>query len=349
LVAKTHPLQVGDRDLFCQTTVEAEDGGARFIAELDKSFKAHQDRHGYTHIGRDGKETFIPPKPDLIQAENEGIPLADLERHEEIADEVRYWLPGQPIPEGYGTIPGGDRLVRVVDDEQMNDLSADDTTFALDSDALILEDDELPGPTVVTTEGLELHVGGIYVTVAGRRVVLRAGGPDQDPQYPWTSDAGYSYNNEGECFTGLNERRTGMDLAQLLGRAGYATIQELRRMAAAGLIEPPDQRVTDNPDFVRLPHPRGTSVPLARAAPGPVPVIAGPEPAARHPPPDGDPPPAAAPPGENNAGPNRPPRLARRKPGAKLPKELAGENPPVYQGADEVLLKRIRTALRALR
>ena len=34
---------------------------------------------------------------------------------------------------------------------------------------------------------------------------------------------------------------------------------------------------------------------------------------------------------------------------AKLPKELAGEPAEVHQGTDEVLLKRIRTALRALR
>jgi hypothetical protein len=45
----------------------------------------------------------------------------------------------------------------------------------------------------------------------------------------------------------------------------------------------------------------------------------------------------------------RPPKLARRKPGAKLPKDLAGEPPPDPPAADEVLLKRIRTALRALR
>jgi hypothetical protein len=44
-----------------------------------------------------------------------------------------------------------------------------------------------------------------------------------------------------------------------------------------------------------------------------------------------------------------PPRLARRKPGAKLPKELAADPPPIHPGTDEVLLKRIRTALRALR
>jgi hypothetical protein len=192
-----------------------------------------------------------------------------------------------------------------------------------------------------------------------------------------------------ELLVHADGQRTPADLAQLLGRAGYAIIQELRRMAAAGLIEPPEQRAPEGPEFVRLPHPRGTAVPLARTASAGVPVISGPEPAARHPPPDGDPPPASAPPGENNAarpgennaappgennvappgennvappgennvappgennaGMNRPPRLARRKPGAKLPKEMAGESPPAHQGADEVLLKRIRTALRALR
>lgn len=152
-----------------------------------------------------------------------------------------------------------------------------------------------------------------------------------------------------ELLVHADGQRTPADLAQLLGRAGYAIIQELRRMAAAGLIEPPEQRAPDTPEFVRLPHPRGTSVPLSRTAPSSVPVISGPEASARHPPPDGDPPPAAASPGENNAGMNRPPRLARRKPGAKLPKEMVGESPPVHQGADEVLLKRIRTALRALR
>jgi hypothetical protein len=46
----------------------------------------------------------------------------------------------------------------------------------------------------------------------------------------------------------------------------------------------------------------------------------------------------------------RPPRLARRKPGAKLPKDMPADSTPViHSGADEVLLKRIRTALRALR
>ncbi|MBO3738319.1 DUF4388 domain-containing protein [Actinoplanes flavus] len=150
-----------------------------------------------------------------------------------------------------------------------------------------------------------------------------------------------------ELLVHADGQRTPADLAQLLGRAGYATIQELRRMAAAGLIELPETRAGDSPEFVRLPHPRGASAPVERTAPS-VPVISGvtsPEPTARHPPPNSDP--AAA--VESPTAANRPPRLARRKPGAKLPKELATDSPPVHQGTDEVLLKRIRTALRALR
>ncbi|GGN86569.1 hypothetical protein GCM10010112_68280 [Actinoplanes lobatus] len=153
-----------------------------------------------------------------------------------------------------------------------------------------------------------------------------------------------------ELLVHADGQRTPADLAQLLGRAGYATIQELRRMAAAGLIELPETRAADSPEFVRLPHPRGASAPVDRTAPA-VPVISGvkdPEATARHPPPNSDPPAAAAA-VESPTAANRPPRLARRKPGAKLPKELATDSPPVHQGTDEVLLKRIRTALRALR
>ncbi|BBH66624.1 hypothetical protein ACTI_33090 [Actinoplanes sp. OR16] len=172
-----------------------------------------------------------------------------------------------------------------------------------------------------------------------------------------------------ELLAHADGQRTPADLALLLGRAGYATIQELRRLAALGMIELPVVRV-ESTDFVRLPHPRGATVPVDRppAAPvsaPPVPVINGldqaasrsrppaPEPAhARAAPPrlESPPDPPPAPPlADHNGGLNRP-RLARRKPGAKLPKELAdAENPPVHQGTDEVLLKRIRTALRALR
>ncbi|HWS32406.1 MAG TPA: DUF4388 domain-containing protein [Actinoplanes sp.] len=142
-----------------------------------------------------------------------------------------------------------------------------------------------------------------------------------------------------ELLVHADGQRTPADLAQLLGRAGYAVIQELRRMAAGGLIEPPEVRVPEASEFVRLPHPRGGSVPRDRPAPVPVsPAPAGPSVHSV----------VETSPVDDNAGSNRP-RLARRKPGARLPKEVAGESPPLHPGTDEVLLKRIRTALRALR
>lgn len=202
-----------------------------------------------------------------------------------------------------------------------------------------------------------------------------------------------------ELLVHADGQRTPADLAQLLGKAGYATIQELRRLAALGLIELPEVR-GDKPEFVRLPRARGTAVnahrPVVRADAPAVPVISG----GRQPLPNGPVAgngtvtvpvlttapvsgsgraaapvsgsgrpaapgngggPAVAPGSEdpprqpaadditNHGTVYRPPRLARRKPGAKLPKEVAGDPPPVHTGTDEVLLKRIRTALRALR
>ena len=155
-----------------------------------------------------------------------------------------------------------------------------------------------------------------------------------------------------ELVVHADGQRTPADLAQLLGRAGYATIQELRRLAALGLIEPPDVREPENtkPDFVRLPRARGTAVDVHRPslADSPtVPIISGPRPA----PASGDPPAQALETDPATAhGPGyRPPRLARRKPGAKLPKEVAADTTQTHPGTDEVLLKRIRTALKALR
>jgi hypothetical protein len=151
-----------------------------------------------------------------------------------------------------------------------------------------------------------------------------------------------------ELLVHADGQRTPADLAQLLGRAGYATIQELRRLAALGLIEMPAPERANGPDFVRLARAQGTAVdvhrPVVTLDDGPlVPVVAH---AATS---SGDPPLEALP-STGNGTVYRPPRLARRKPGAKLPKDLAGEPPPVeHTGADEVLLKRIRTALRALR
>jgi hypothetical protein len=153
-----------------------------------------------------------------------------------------------------------------------------------------------------------------------------------------------------ELLVAADGQRTPADLAQLLGRAGYATVQELRRLAAAGLLELPEARGpgTGGPAFVRLPRARGPAVDVRR------PVVTAPREAAAAPivagPAADEPPRPAAQPEPSGDAAHRPPRLARRKPGARLPKELAsGLGPPEPPCADEVLLKRIRTALRALR
>jgi hypothetical protein len=138
-----------------------------------------------------------------------------------------------------------------------------------------------------------------------------------------------------ELLVSADGQRTPADLAQLLGRAGYATIQELRRLAARGLIERPPEYRNDTYDVARAP--RDTSVQILRppvsATESPtVPIVTGARPV-----------PAAA--GTDGGG----YRLARRKPGAKLPKEVAADTGRAHTGTDEFLLKRIRTALRALR
>ena len=159
-----------------------------------------------------------------------------------------------------------------------------------------------------------------------------------------------------ELLVHADGQRTPADLAQLLGRAGYATIQELRRLAALGLIEKPAVRTTEDPGLVRLPRARGSAVEVPRAMP-----VAGEPPTGDEPPAEDEPLVEVVSPAPSASGdpPNSPPgtvyrpRLARRKPGARLPKEIAAEPPPPHTGTgtgtDEVLLKRIRTALRALR
>ncbi|WP_067497307.1 DUF4388 domain-containing protein [Actinoplanes sp. TFC3] len=117
-----------------------------------------------------------------------------------------------------------------------------------------------------------------------------------------------------ELLVHADGQRTPGDLALLLGRAGFATVQELRKLAAAGLIEQPQ-------DAPVRPQ-------LTLCAPGP-----------------SSGPPTAPPP----APPSSPPPLDRRKPGARLPRDLAEAPPPPRHGADEALLKRLCAALRALR
>ena len=151
-----------------------------------------------------------------------------------------------------------------------------------------------------------------------------------------------------ELLVHADGQRTPADLAQLLGRAGYATVQELRRLAGQGLLEMPRprDRTGENVAFVRLPHGGGPSVDVRRPAvpvPPAPPVVSGASPVAGAP---------AAPGG--TPGPDEPvdkPRLPRRRPNARLPKGMlaADGTTQVHPGTDEVLLKRIRTALRALR
>jgi hypothetical protein len=182
---------------------------------------------------------------------------------------------------------------------------------------------------------------------ADRRVDTAAVSPvPRPPRERVTLTAG-----QWELLVAADGQRTPADLAQLLGRAGFATVQELRRLAALGLIELPEVR-GEGPEFVRLPRARGTAVdarrpalpaedaPSAPVVSGTAPVPSGSDPPARH---------SVADDSDANPAAYRPPRLDRRKPGAKLPKELAAETPPIHPGTDEVLLKRIRTALRALR
>ena len=156
-----------------------------------------------------------------------------------------------------------------------------------------------------------------------------------------------------ELLVHADGQRTPADLAQLLGRAGFATIQDLRRLAALGLIEPPapHRPPGDRMALIRLPPETGPSVEVPRQATRPtVTLDEGPRvPVVSHAA-TGEPQQLEALPSAGNGTIYRPPRLARRNPGAKLPKDLAAEPPPEHHGgADEVLLKRIRTALRALR
>ncbi|MDX6527564.1 MAG: hypothetical protein QOI43_3075 [Gaiellales bacterium] len=152
-----------------------------------------------------------------------------------------------------------------------------------------------------------------------------------------------------ELLVHADGQRNAADLAQLLGRAGYATIQELRRLAALGLLELPAIKRSGTPDFVRLPRLNGTAVDVHRAV---MPVSSAPAVTSASSPAASassqvvaeDPLPC-----EDWATGTiyRPPRLAQRKPGAKLPKDV-GANPSIHPATDEALLKRIRSALRSL-
>jgi hypothetical protein len=67
-----------------------------------------------------------------------------------------------------------------------------------------------------------------------------------------------------ELLVHADGQRTPADLALLLGKAGYATVQELRRLAALGLLEPPPAPRPGHPGFVRLPRAGGAAVDARR-------------------------------------------------------------------------------------
>ncbi len=76
-----------------------------------------------------------------------------------------------------------------------------------------------------------------------------------------------------ELLVHADGQRTPADLALLLGRAGFATVQELRRLAAAGLIELPPVR-SEAPDLISLPRANGTAIPAQRPTFRPDPTVA---------------------------------------------------------------------------
>lgn len=139
-----------------------------------------------------------------------------------------------------------------------------------------------------------------------------------------------------ELVVHADGKRTAADLARLLGRAGYHTLLELRRLAAAGLV------TVDGDDGPMGPEP---------AAPPPTPLPALPVPEGNG---NGRSAPRKAGIARKPASPARRTQknrategeLPQRSPGAELPPveaALAAEEP------DVPLLKRIRSGLKALR
>ncbi|BCB84368.1 DUF4388 domain-containing protein [Phytohabitans suffuscus] len=156
-----------------------------------------------------------------------------------------------------------------------------------------------------------------------------------------------------ELIVHCDGHRTAADLARLLGRAGYTTLLELRRLAAAGLVtaraDDPAAAKADRP----APAARADGPAAARSdAPArPAPDRSGGAPAAQKSPAPqratGSRRTAAAAPA---AGGGRPaqsePRLPRRGPGQQL---SGPDPPPAYRDElDETLLTRIRSGLEAL-
>ncbi len=140
-----------------------------------------------------------------------------------------------------------------------------------------------------------------------------------------------------EVLVRADGRRTAADIARVLGRAGYVVLQELRHLAAAGLVRARAATAgpvrTGDADAAAVPDP---PVPEDDAGPpGTAPGGAGA---------------ATARPASTRRGTaDRAARLPRRRPGARPPGEPdPADTPAVPSRLDEAVLSRIRTALESL-
>ncbi len=152
-----------------------------------------------------------------------------------------------------------------------------------------------------------------------------------------------------ELLMHADGRRTPADLARLLGRAGYATLLELRRLAAAGLLLVP-RSVAVGP-AASLDANRSGGAGAKRPVAGSDRPVAEPDrPVAKLDRPAAQPDRPVAGPGHPDAEPNGSPRLPRRRPGAALPDDRPHVEPdPVRSGPDHQVLGRIHGALKGLR
>lgn len=178
-----------------------------------------------------------------------------------------------------------------------------------------------------------------------------------------------------EILAHADGERTPTDLARILGRAGFAVLQEVRRLAANGLLATGGSVLVDPADDARKGRKsapvngsaagaavagaaaaRGTArtaPPIRAAAPAET-APAGRSAAGKAAPVPAPPEPAPVDGGKGKRAPAKAtgqasvPALPHREPGARLP--VLGEPPPGGpEPADEALLKRIRSALKALR
>lgn len=171
-----------------------------------------------------------------------------------------------------------------------------------------------------------------------------------------------------ELIVHCDGHRTASDLARLLGRAGYTTLLELRRLAAAGLVtatpperSKPDEGGIDPPPAAEKAVGRAPVTKAAEAKAEPPATVAkagtDPKPPARAAREKGNGPAAARRAGGSRRAVAAAPATSGRpaQAGARLPRrtpgeQLSGPDPPpaFWDEPDEALLSRIRSGLSAL-